>query len=185
LRINKRWNQQKQPKTIKQMANAIAGAIWKLSSEVVLNLENENFETATQEQRVDILEEVIIFLIHQSDRRIYSEASTENRSDFITTLSKDLARIIEDSRYDVQGEGSYQAAFFDKLNARSTEFSRYTFTEEEGASFAMRCALGNFVRDKMGNRDNKWVPDYIIGKEAPAAEIALRKTLSGLVSFDS
>jgi hypothetical protein len=36
----------------------------------------------------------------------------------------------------------------------------------------------------MGARDNKWIPDYIIGREAPEIEATLRLSLSGLVAFD-
>jgi len=36
----------------------------------------------------------------------------------------------------------------------------------------------------MGERDNRWIPDYIVGREAPEIETALKRSLSGLVTFD-
>ena len=48
----------------------------------------------------------------------------------------------------------------------------------------MRCLLGEHVMEMMGARDNKWIPDYIIGREAPEVEATLRQTLAGLVAFD-
>ena len=185
MRINRRWNKKGRARTIPQMANALAAAIWKLSSQALLNLENENFETTTQGQRLDILAEIAIYLLHQCDRRVYELTTAENRNTFISALAIDLARMIEDSRVDVQGVDSYQAKFIETLNARTEVYSESKFSAEDGAGFAMRCAFGNFVQQAMGARDNKWIPDYILGREAPAAEISLRNVLPGLVDFNN
>ncbi|MEM7565023.1 MAG: hypothetical protein AAF353_18565 [Pseudomonadota bacterium] len=183
VRVKNKWNQNSAPRSCAQMANAVAGVCFKLASGVVLNLENENFETDTQVDRIEIMEEVACFLIHVIDRRIHASASEGQRRDFITALVRDLARLLEDSRIDVQGPGSYQAAFIERVNVRSSEYSTYGFSEQEGGSFAMRCQLGNQVQSTMGERDNKWIPDYIVGREAPEIENAIKKSLSGLVNF--
>ncbi len=184
MRVNKRWNQKARPRSIEAMSNVIAAAIWKLAAQVVLNLENENFETTTQGQRLDIMEELIIFLVHMADRQVYEQTSPENRGQFVSVLVKDLARMLEESRNDVEQTGDHQTAFVEKTNLRCEEYSEYQFSPEEGASFAMRCLLGEHVMATMGARDNKWIPDYIIGREAPEVEATLRQTLAGLVVFD-
>jgi len=166
------------------MANAIGSTIWKLSANVVLNMENENFETATQGQRVDIMEEMVCYLVHFCDRWVYSKASQDQRAEFISCLVKDLARMLEDSRIDVQGEGEYRADFVSKINQRSTDYAGYGFSEAEGGSFAMRCRLGDHVKESMGERDSRWIPDYIVGREAPEIEAALKRSLAGLVVFE-
>ena len=165
------------------MANAIGASIWKLAANVVLNLENENFETATQGQRIDIMEEMVCYLVHFCDRWIYDKTSEEQRIEFINCLVRDMARMLEDSRIDVQGEGEYRADFIDKIIQRSADYAGYGFDESEGCSFAMRCRLGDRVKATMGERDNRWIPDYIVGREAPEIEAALKRSLSGLVNF--
>jgi len=165
------------------MANAIGATIWKLAANVVLNLENENFETATQGQRIDIMEEMVCYLVHYCDRWVYAKADQDQRIEFINCLVRDMARMLEDSRIDVQGEGEYQADFIDKINQRSADYAGYGFDASEGCSFAMRCRLGDRVKATMGERDNRWIPDYIVGREAPEIEAALKRSLSGLVSF--
>jgi hypothetical protein len=114
------------------MANAIGSTIWKLAAEVVLNLENENFETDTQAQRIDIMEEVVCYLVHLCDRWVYPQADQQQRAEFISALVRDMARMLEDSRVDVQGDGEYQSAFFEKVNQRSGDYAGYSFDEEEG-----------------------------------------------------
>lgn len=183
MRVNKRWNQKARPRSIEQMSNVIAAAIWKLAAQVVLNLENENFETTTQGQRLDIMDELVIFLVHMADRHVYQKTGAQNRAQFVSTLVKDLARMLEESRNDVGQIGDHQSCFVEKTNLRVAEYSRYKFTPEQGASFAMRCLLGEHVMETMGARDNKWIPDYIIGREAPEVEATLRQTLAGLVEF--
>ncbi len=183
VRVKKRWNQQARPRTLAQMANAIGASIWKLAANVVLNLENENFETDTQVQRVEIMEEVVCYLVHITYRRVYAQASQSQRAEFIAALVADLARMLEDSRCDVQGAGEYQAAFIDKVNQRSAEYASFGFSDEDGASFSMRCRLGDRVAASMGERDRRWIPDYLVGREAPEIEAALQKSLAGLVSF--
>lgn len=183
VRVKKNWNQNDASRTLAQMANAIGATIWKLAANVVLNLENENFETATQDQRVDILEELVCYLVHICDRQIYTTADQAQRNEFISCLVKDMARMLEDSRIDVQGEAEYQTDFIDKLNQRSADYATFGFSETEGGSFAMRCRLGDRVQASMGERDNRWIPDYIVGREAPEVETALKRSMSGLVSF--
>ncbi len=184
VRVKKRWNQQQRPRSLAQMANAIAASIWKLASNVVLNLENENFETETQGQRIDIMEEIVCYLVHAVDRRVYPQADEAQRAEFVSALVRDLARLLEDSRVDVQGTGEYRAAFIDKVNQRSAEYAGYGFSDAEGGSFSMRCRLGERVAAAMGARDRRWIPDYIVGREAPEIEAALQRSLQGLVTFD-
>jgi hypothetical protein len=185
VRVKKRWNQHGKPRSMAQMANAIGATIWKLAAGVLLNLENENFETATQGQRVDILEELVAYLVHYCDRWIYPQVDQQQRGEFISCLARDMARMLEDSRIDVQGEGEYQQAFLEKMNQRSGDYAVFGFSETEGASFAMRCRLGERVQLSMGARDNRWIPDYIVGREAPEIEDALKRSLVGLVSFET
>jgi len=185
VRVKNKWNQTASARSIAQMANAIAASCFKLAVQVVLNLENDNFETSTQGQRIDVMEELICFLAHVVDRRIFTVASAEQRNEFMSALVKDLARLLEDSRFDVQGEGDYRPAFIDKANIRSSDYARFSFSEQEGSSFAMRCELGNRVQASMGERDNKWIPDYIVGREAPEIESSIIRSLQGLVSFST
>lgn len=184
VRVKKRWNRQAAPRTLAQMANAIGATVWKLAADVVLNLENENFETDTHAQRLDIMEEVVCYLVHVCDRWVYARTEQDRRAEFVSALVKDMARMLEDSRVDVQGEAEYQAAFLDKINQRSADYAGYSFSDEEGASFAMRCRFGERVQAAMGERDNRWIPDYVVGREAPEIETALKRSLSGLVSFE-
>jgi hypothetical protein len=184
MRVNKKWNQKTRARSIEQMANAVAAAIWKLAAQVLLNLENENFETTSQGQRLDVVEELVIFLVHMTDRHICEQTTAPNRAQFISVLAKDIARMLAESRNDTGQSGDHGPSFIEKCNLRTAVYAGYSFSAEEGASFAMRCVLGDHIMETMGDRENKWIPDYIIGREAPEIEATLKLSLSGLVVFD-
>ena len=183
MRTKKSWNQKSRERSIPQMANAICSSIWKMAQNVVLTLENDDFETSTHSQRMDVMEEVVCYLIHFSDRWIYDQATPEQRAEFIASLAKDLGRLFQENREDIEGQGSYAQAFFGKLNERSTEYAGYAYDSAEGCSFQMRCQLGNHIQSVMGDKDSKWIPDYIVGRDAPEIENSLRRSLNGLVKF--
>ncbi len=184
MRTKKSWNQKTRERTLAQMANAICSTIWKMAQSVVLKLENDGFETSTHSQRMDVMEEVVCYLIHFSDRWIYEQASAEQRAEFVSSLAKDLGRLFQENREDIEGQGSYAKAFFEKLNARSNEYAAYAYDQAEGCSFQMRCQLGNHVQVVMGEKDSKWIPDYIVGRDAPEIENTVRRSLNGLVKLD-
>ncbi len=181
MRTKKSWNQKTRERSLEQMANAICSTIWKLAQNVVLTLENDDFETSTHSQRMDVMEEVVCYLIHFSDRWIYEQATAEQRAEFVSSLARDLGRLFQENREDIEGEGSYAKAFFEKLNARSADYGSYSYDQDEGCSFAMRCQLGNQIQSVMGAKDSKWIPDYIVGRDAPEIESSLRRSLKGLV----
>ncbi len=183
IRVKKRWNRDSGSRSLAQMANGIAGMVWKLAANVVLNLENENFETSTQGQRLDVIEEIACYLVHVCDRWAYPQSSASERETFISSLVHDMARLIEDSRFDVIGPGEYRNAFLERLNQRSGEYASFSYDEADGASFAMRCRFGDYVQAAMGARDSRWIPDYIVGREAPEIEKTIRRSLAGLVVF--
>ena len=185
VRVKSKWNQPGAPRTLLQMANAISATIWKLAANVVLNLENENFQTDTQAQRIDVIEELACYLLHACDRLVYGRTGDTERAEFVTALAQDLARLLEESRIDVQGEGEYRAAFIERLNRRCADYAGYGFDAEEGAGFALRCRLGDRIAAAMGERDRRWIPDFIVAREAPEIEAALKRSLFGLVSFDA
>lgn len=183
IRVKKRWNRDSGSRSLAQMANGIAGMAWKLAANVVLNLENENFETSTQGQRLDVIEEIVCYLVHVCDRWAYPQSSAAEREEFVSSLVQDMARLLEDSRVDVVGPGEYRADFLKRLNERSGDYATFSYDETEGASFAMRCRFGDYVQAAMGARDSRWIPDYIVGREAPEIERTLKRSLAGLVVF--
>jgi hypothetical protein len=64
MKGSKRGNQKQKIWTIGQMSSAVAGTIWKIGFQSLLNLETEKFETTSQKRRLDALEEIFAYLVH-------------------------------------------------------------------------------------------------------------------------
>ncbi len=181
-RLRTRWTDKERARSIKDVASAMSVNLWKVASEALLNLENENFETTTNAQRLEVITEFAAFLVHMADRLMYGRYSEEDRGRFVTALALDVIRIIEDNKRDVLGPGNYRATLIDRMNRRLEEYAEYPFDEQEGPGFGMRRRLGEYVRDLMGERDRKWIPDYVIDREAPQAYAQLKRALENLLA---
>lgn len=185
VRLRTRWNLKDRDRSIEQIASAVGVNIWKIASEGLLNLENEGFETISQAQRLDVIAEFIAFMIHVSDRLVYGDMSDEERREFITALALHLTNTMQDNRIDANGPGQYQDAFIQLLNSRMEDYSECSYTDQEGPGFSLKRILGERVRDQMGAKDNKWIPDYIIDAEAPKAVESLKKVLHSMLDLES
>ncbi|MBT8129864.1 MAG: hypothetical protein KJP10_07715, partial [Gammaproteobacteria bacterium] len=68
LRVKNKWQDKNRERSIEDTAGVIAFNLWKIASANVLNLENEGFQTDTQSQRIDVIEELTAFYVSLVDR---------------------------------------------------------------------------------------------------------------------
>ena len=141
-------------------------------------LENEGFETVSRSQRLDVIAEFIAFGAHVADRMVFDEMTANEREIFINALGQHLADTMQSNRADVQ-EGEYRSDFINLLNERMSEYSECSYTHEDGPSFSMRRLAGKHVQEVMGDKDNKWIPDYVIDSEIPKMLLALKRVFRG------
>jgi len=177
-RLKTKWNQADRKRKPEEIAGVIGFNLWVLAGESCLFLENEGFETASRFQRLDVIAEFVAFGAHVADRMVFDEMTASEREIFINALGQHLADTMQSNRADVE-EGEYRKDFINLLNERMGEYSECGFTNEDGPSFSMRRIAGNKVRDVMGDKDNKWIPDYVIDSEIPKMLLALKRVFKG------
>lgn len=185
VRLRTRWNQKNRDRSPRQIATAVGVNIWKIASEGLLNLENEGFETISHSQRLDVIGEFVAFLIHISDRLVFASLNDDERREFVTALALHLTDTMQDNRIDANGPGEYRKAFIELLNERMDDYSECAYSDQEGPGFSLKRLLGERVRDQMGAKDNKWIPDYVIDAEAPKAVEALQNVLQSMLNIGS
>lgn len=183
-RLKTRWNLKDRDRSINDIASAIAFNLWRVAAEGLLHLENDGFETISQSQRLDVIAEFVSFMVHIADRMVYGKMSDEQRREFIIALASHLTTTMQSNRVDANGAGQYRDAFTDLLNLRMNDYAQCSYSEQEGPGFSLKRIFGQHVRDKMGAKDNKWIPDYIIDAEAPMAVGALKGVLEGMLSLE-
>ena len=177
-RLKTKWNQADRKRKPEEIAGVIGFNLWVLAGESCLFLENEGFETVSRFQRLDVIAEFVAFGAHVADRMVFDEMTAAERELFINALGQHLADTMQSNRADVEA-GEYRSDFINLLNERMNEYSECSYNEEDGPSFSMRRIAGNYVRDVMGDKDNKWIPDYVIDSEIPKMLLALKRVFKG------
>jgi hypothetical protein len=61
------------------------------------------------------------------------------------------------------------------------EYSNFTFEEDNQPGFQVRRCVGEHVRDVMGEKDNKWIPDQVMDIEIPDAMKAYKRVVRGVL----
>lgn len=183
MRVKSRWKKRGKPRSLAEIAGALAFIEWRIAGDTVLSLENEGFETVSNAQRLDVFQELCAFLVHVTDRVVHARMSDDERQQFIVALALKLADTYHDNRVDAEGSGpDYRQAFIDTLNARLADYAGFGFSDGE-PGYAFKRYLGECVTRTMGPKDSKWICDQVMDIEIPKMMKPLNKGLKEL--FDT
>jgi hypothetical protein len=184
IRVKNKWNDKNKERTPEETGSVLSFNFWKIASANVMHMENEGFQTDTHFQRLDVIAEFTAFLVHVVDRVISSkDYAAEDRQALITALALNLAKTMHDNRRDVSDdkETDFRNEYISLMNERMSEYSNFTFEEDNQPGFQVRRCVGGHVRDVMGEKDNKWVPDQVIDIEIPDAMKAFKRVTRGIL----
>lgn len=180
MRVRSKWSKKDKTHSVEEIAGVLAFIAFRIAGNAVLNMENHEYGTETNSQRLDIIGEFLIFTIHIVDRMTIDRFSPEERQRFMKELALKSAKHMQDNRRDIDGPGEYKQAFIDLINPRFDEYSECHYDEKEGASFVMRRLFGDHVTKLMGEKHQKWVTAQIIDIEVPDLCRTLDKSLPNL-----
>ena len=180
VRLKTKWNRKDRARECGETGSALAMSVWKLASQSLLNLENEGFETRTNAQRLDAIAELLAYSLHLIDRLAHVRLDEERRRRLIGAVAARVAEIMRDNRADI-GESGSRVGFVDLVNRRGDEYSDCSFDADEGPSFTMRRILGQHVQRVLGDKDNRWIPDYVLDAEAPEIYKGIKRVARSLL----
>lgn len=181
MRVKSKWNRKDKTHTVEEIGEALAYIAFRIAQNGVLTLENNDYQTDTQEQRLRIIAEFLYFTIHLIDRMTIDRFEHDDRMRFMTALATKSAKHMEDNMRDILGKGDYQAGFIDALNQRMSDYAEFQFDKEEGGpSFPMRRFFGDLVTQQMGEKNKRWVTDQIIDIEVPEILTTLNRSIPNL-----
>ena len=184
MRIRSKWSAKNRDRSPEEIAGVVAFIAWRICTQAVLELENNDFQTDTQVQRLAIIWEFAAFLIHITDRMMYERMDEEERAVFISAMAKSMAQTMQDNMEDFLGNGEYKPELINTLNMRMNEYARFGYSNESGPSFPMLRYFGENVTAVMGERQKKWVTTQIIDIEAPDAIKTLKRGIANLLPED-
>ena len=151
MRIKSRWSKKGKTHTVEEIAGAVAFITWRIATNCLLSLENNDFQTDTAAQRLEVMTEYLCFTVHMIDRMTIEKFDESERQRFMTELSIKCAKHIEDNKRDLIGPGDYRQEFIDRLNQRMHDYADFQYNEDEGGpSFPMRRFFGDRMTERMG-----------------------------------
>ena len=177
MRMRTKWHNKERTVAVDEKANTMAFISWRIAMGLVLNLENENFQTDTQEQRLDVIKEALAFLISVTDRLVAEQMNQQERQEFIVKFAVKLSKTFQENAEDlVARDVDYKKAFIDTMNQRLNAYANCSWDEEKDMpGFQYKRDFGDNISAVMGERDNKWITDQIIEIEVPEMVENLKK----------
>jgi len=149
--------------------------------QTLLEIENEEFQIDTQQQRIEVIEEIMAFMVQALDRIVYSTINDEDRGVLISMYAKKVADHVQDNARDFSGPGDYRAPFIEKLNQRFVGYSDTKWDEEKDeAGFSMGREFANNIANVLGPKDKKWALDYIQQVLMPEFFGLFKKTINSV-----
>jgi hypothetical protein len=165
LRIKSHWWNDDQERSLSEIASALAFIAWRIGVDKAINLHCERFVYESDRQRLDVIEEYLVFLIQIADRMSHGILKDDDRRTLITAFAKKVFEHVQDNTQDLLGPGDYGGPFIGRLNERSGEYADYRF-DDEGPSYAFLRHLGFEIQSLMGpSEENRWVIDQVMDKD--------------------
>ena len=180
LRLKSHWHKDKH-RSLDEISSAIGFIIWKIAANGLLELENEGFATYSNDHRLNVVAEYLAFMLQVTDRMVYERLDAEERAEFINGLANYLAMTFVENKQELYGAGDYRTGFIALLNERAEQYASLTFADNEAKLDFLRL-FGDSIQAIMGDKDKKWISQYIIEVEAPPAVKRLAKSMDDLFS---
>jgi hypothetical protein len=163
-----------------EVATVLASTVWRLADNAVSALSKADYDILTAERGVQVIGEMIAFLVHMADRMVHGRIPEPERAALVQATGTRVAELMaENVRAMVGDDGfDYRANFVEFLNRRSADYATFEF-DPARPSFAVMRYLGLAIRERMTAPDQHWVADQVMEFAAPEALGTLKKTMDG------
>jgi len=181
VRLKMKWHKQDKSHSLEEEAGVIAYNMWKVAMDAILNLEIADYQTDSNKQRLELVAENLIFMIHIADRMTLEYFDEDERMRFIGELANKCGKHLNDNYHELYGTGTYKQDFINLLNSRVAEYTEFDFSDEDGPGFAMKRYYGEYVRGIMGEKYNQWVTSQMIDIEVPVMFRHLKRIMKNII----
>lgn len=165
LRIKSHWWNDESQRSLGEIGGALAFIAWRIAVDKAISLHCERFVYRDDGQRLEVIQEYLVFLIQIADRLSHGLLDDGQRRDLITAFAKKLVEHVQDNSQDLLGPGDHGSPFLQRLNARSEEYADFQL-DDEGPSYSFLRHLGFEIQQLMGEQDeNRWVIDQVMDKD--------------------
>jgi len=163
-----------------EVATVLASTLWRLADNAVSGLSKADYDILTAERGVQVIGEMIAFLVHMADRMVHGRIPEPERAALLQATGMRVAELMAENVRAMVGEDGfdYRANFVDFLNRRGADYATFEF-DPARPSFPVMRYLGLAIRERMTEADRHWVADQVMEFAAPEALGTLKKTVDG------
>ena len=181
MRIRDRWPARDNSVSIEENAGALAYVCWQVALDGTKQLHAQKFDYRDDAQRVAIITEYLVFLIHICDRVCATQLQPDEREIFVIKLMQVCAGHLHRNAEEILGPGDYAETFMDTFNARSKDFSQCKYVNG-GPGYSLLRAFGAQIQQLMGNsQTNRWVMDQVTEISAQNAVDQVQKSIRNIL----
>ena len=181
MRIRDRWPAREHSVSIKENAGALAYVCWQVALDGTKQLHAQEFNYHDDAQRVAVISEYLVFLIHICDRISSTRLQPGDREHFIIELTQSCAGHLHRNAEEVLGPGDYTSSFIDTFNVRSKDFSQCKYGKD-GPGYSLLRTFGAQIQQLMGyDQTNRWVMDQITEIDARNAVDQVQKSIRNIL----
>lgn len=175
----------RQSTTFEEKANILAYNIWQISLAGAKNLHEEDYIFTDDAQRVGVIREYLVFLVHVADRMVYDKLNEKERAIFVNELAQYTANQIQRNTEEIAGPGDYKANYLETINDRFNQYARGSF-EDGKPGYSLLRMFGDNVCQIMGNdQTNKWTIDQIMDVDGPMLVAKMHASLMSIIDQPS
>jgi hypothetical protein len=186
IRVKSRWFKSDQPKSMPQLASAMAFIIWRVAHNTLKRMRTARFDIDPGPQYFAFLSEFLVFLTVIADRMAHARLDVSARVEFTTALANRVAEILQDNQDELLGTaepGSCKSQFIALLNERSTDYAEFSYTDA-GPDFAFLRYLGSRVTEIMASKDQSWTVSQVMEIEAPDAVTTIQDAMRNVFTVE-
>ena len=181
MRIRDRWPARDNSVSTEENAGALAYVCWQVALDGTKQLHAQKFDYRDDAQRVAVISEYLVFLIHICDRICATQLQPDEREIFVIKLTRVCAGHLHRNAEEILGPGDYTDAFIDTFNARSKDFSQCKYVNG-GPGYSLLRAFGAQIQQLMGNsQTNRWVMDQVTEISAQNAVDQVQKSIRNIL----
>ena len=181
MRIRDRWPAREHSVSIEANAGALAYVCWQVALDGTKQLHAQEFNYHDDAQRVAVISEYLVFLIHICDRISSTRLQPGDREHFIIELTQSCAGHLHRNAEEVLGPGDYTESFIDTFNVRSKDFSQCKYGKD-GPGYSLLRTFGAQIQQLMGyDQTNRWVMDQITEIDARNAVDQVQRSISNIL----
>lgn len=171
--------------TLEEKANILAYNIWQISLAGAKNLHQEDYLFESDAQRVGVIREYLVFMVHVADRMVFDKLNETDRATFVNVLAQYTAKQIQRNTEEIAGPGEYKASYLATINDRFNEYSRGSF-EDGKPGYSLLRMFGENIRQIMGDdQTNKWTIDQIMDVDGPLLVGKMADSLNSIIEQPS